>query len=81
MLVTAATESSGGSSAALAVAPGPLAKEALRVNHTGRHASLAVVQRALISLAGGLRALGHDADLESALSAAERAWHEEQARH
>lgn len=81
VLVTAATESSGGSSAALAVAPGPLAKEALRVNHTGRHASLAVVQRALISLAGGLRALGHDADLESALSAAERAWHEEQARH
>ncbi len=80
-LVMAATESSTGASVPLTVAPGPLAKEALRVNHTGQQASLAVVRSALISLAGGLRALGRDTDLESALSAAERAWHEDRARH
>ena len=73
-LVSASLESSPGTRVPISVAPGPLAAEALRVNHTGQRASLPVVALALVSLAGGLRTLGERPDLPGALLAAADAW-------
>jgi aspartate aminotransferase-like enzyme len=56
-------------------APGSLAEQALRVNHTGRRASLPVVWSAIGALAGGLRSLGYQADLGAGLARASDTWH------
>jgi aspartate aminotransferase-like enzyme len=58
----------------IAVAPGPLARDAFRVNHTGRRANLAAVLMAVAELAESLRALGHQPDLGTALAVAAGAW-------
>jgi aspartate aminotransferase-like enzyme len=60
---------------AIATAPGPLAGDALRVNHTGRRAALTTVWSALAALARGLGSLGHDADLATALAVATDTWY------
>jgi aspartate aminotransferase-like enzyme len=59
----------------LSTAPGSLALDALRVNHTGRRATLPSVWSALTALARGLGVLGHDADLAAALSIATSTWY------
>ena len=56
-------------------APGALAGRALRISHTGRRATLTTVWSALAALAGGLRSLGHEADLAAAVAAASDAWY------
>ena len=73
-LVSASLALSRGASVPISVAPGPLAADALRVNHTGRMATLPVVALAVVSLAQGLRSLGKRPDLPGALMAAEGAW-------
>jgi aspartate aminotransferase-like enzyme len=60
--------------APIGAAPGALAQEALRVNHTGANASLTSVRSAVAALAQGLRALGHQADLGAAIALANEAW-------
>ena len=52
-----------------------LAGAALRVNHTGRRATLPSVWSALGALARGLGVLGHDPDLANALSVATSTWY------
>jgi len=74
-LVRAALAASDDLSAPLSTAPGSLATDALRVNHTGRRATLPSVWSALAALARGLEVLGHDADLAAALSIATSAWY------
>lgn len=64
----------------LQAAGGALAEEMLRVNHYGRAARLDVVAASLEALAGGLRALGRDAESGPALRAAETAWDAASAR-
>jgi aspartate aminotransferase-like enzyme len=54
----------------LGPAPGPLAEQALRINHTGEAARPEPVIAALSALGAGLRELGLDADLEAAVAAA-----------
>jgi len=58
------------------VAPGSLAPQAVRVNHTGRRAALAPVWASVGALAGGLQRLGYAVDLGAALTAAGQAWEE-----
>jgi aspartate aminotransferase-like enzyme len=74
-LVQAALAASEDLSPPLSTAPGSLASDALRVNHTGRRATLPSVWSALAALARGLEVLGHDADLAAALSVATSAWY------
>jgi len=74
-LVQAALAAAEELSAPLSTAPGSLATEALRVNHTGRRATLPSVWSALAALARGLVVLGHDADLAAALSIATSTWY------
>ncbi len=74
-LVTAALAGAPDLGAPITPAPGPLAEEALRVNHTGRRATLPDVWRAVAALAQGQRALGHGADLPAALGLATDAWY------
>lgn len=57
----------------LSLAPGPLADTALRINHTGRAAHVAYVCQALAALSTGLRQLGIENDLSTALDVAIRA--------
>ena len=59
----------------VSTAPGALAESALRVNHTGRRATLPAVQSAVAGLARGLLALGHEADLASALAVVTETWY------
>ncbi|MGA3221730.1 MAG: aminotransferase class V-fold PLP-dependent enzyme [Acidimicrobiales bacterium] len=59
----------------IGTAPGPLAADALRVNHTGKRATLTTVWSALAALARGLGSLGHEADLAAALAAATDTWY------
>jgi aspartate aminotransferase-like enzyme len=54
----------------IGAAPGTLSSVALRVNHTGRHATLTDVLTALGSLGLALRSLGVDADVGSAIESA-----------
>jgi hypothetical protein len=72
--LTAALAGSLDNPALISLAPPPLANEAIRVNHTGLEANLPSVLSAVQALAGGMRALGHDADLEAALATAGEAW-------
>lgn len=58
----------------ITTAPGSLAEQAFRVNHTGRRANLAVVLSAVGALATGLRALGYRPDAGAALAAAADTW-------
>jgi aspartate aminotransferase-like enzyme len=74
-LVQAALAASEDLAAPLSTAPGSLASDALRVNHTGRRATLPSVWSALTALARGLDVLGHDADLAAALSIATSTWY------
>jgi aspartate aminotransferase-like enzyme len=74
-LVRAALAASEDLSAPLSIAPGSLATDALRVNHTGRRANLPSVWSALAALAKGLGVLGYDADLAGALSIATSTWY------
>jgi aspartate aminotransferase-like enzyme len=76
-LVQAALAASEDLSPSLSTAPGSLASDALRVNHTGRRATLPSVWSALAALARGLEVLGHDADLAAALSVATSSWYAE----
>ena len=78
-VVTASQESATGPLSLIGVAPEPLAKKALRVNHTGVQARLPAVLSAVADLASGLRALGHDADLGAALAVAGETWSSSQA--
>jgi aspartate aminotransferase-like enzyme len=75
-LVQAALGAAEDLSAPLSVAPGSLATDALRVNHTGRRANLPSVWSALAALAKGLGTLGHDADLAAALAIATSTWYD-----
>lgn len=59
---------------ALSPAPGGLRERAVRIDHTGRRANLAVVLDALTSLAHGMAALDGHPDLPAALAAAQAAW-------
>ncbi len=59
----------------IGTAPGPLAGDALRINHTGRRAALTTVWGAVAALARGLGSLGHDADLATALATATETWY------
>jgi len=59
----------GGLSPALGAAPGPLRNLALRIGHTGPKATTADVLATVAALGLGLRELGIDCDLESALAA------------
>ena len=79
-LVTASLAGSGAPPPPINVAPGPLAKEAIRVNHTGLQATLPAVLNAVAALASGLRALGYDADLGAALAIAGETWFASYAR-
>ena len=74
-LVQAALGAAEDLSAPLSVAPGSLATDALRVNHTGRRATLPSVWSAVAALAKGLGALGHDADLAAALATCTSTWY------
>jgi aspartate aminotransferase-like enzyme len=74
-LVRASLAASEDLSAPLSTAPGSLATDALRVNHTGRRANLPSVWSALAALARGLGVLGYDADLAAALSIATSTWY------
>lgn len=74
-LVQAALAASEDLAAPLSTAPGSLASDALRVNHTGRRANLPSVWSALTALARGLDVLGHEADLAAALSIATSTWY------
>ncbi len=74
-LVQAALGAAEDLSAPLSVAPGSLASDALRVNHTGRRANLPSVWSALAALAKGLGTLGHDADLAAALAISTSTWY------
>jgi aspartate aminotransferase-like enzyme len=56
----------------LSLAPGPLADAALRINHTGCAAQVAYVCQALTALSTGLRRLGIETDLSTALETAIR---------
>ncbi len=58
----------------LALAPGPLASQALRIGHTGDGARLAAVGEALAALGLGLRTLGREADVGAALAVAVAEW-------
>jgi aspartate aminotransferase-like enzyme len=55
-------------------APGPLADSALRIVHTGAHASLPSVLAAIAALADALAQVGVQADAPAALDAAHAAW-------
>ena len=61
-------------SAPITLAPGSLAGEALRINHTGLAAALPDVLAAVVALAAGMTALGGRPDLAGALEAAVAAW-------
>jgi aspartate aminotransferase-like enzyme len=74
-LVRASTAGWPDGAVPLSVAPGSLAEQALRVNHTGSRAGLPAVWSAIAALAGGLASLGYEADLGAGLGAATRAWH------
>jgi aspartate aminotransferase-like enzyme len=74
-LVEASLARSQGLRAPIGAAPGPLAEDALRVNHTGRRATLTEVWGALAALALGLEALGHDTDLAAAVAVAAESWY------
>ncbi len=63
-----------GSVPALVAAPGSLAADALRIDHTGRRAALGEVLVALSALADGMRAMGERPDLGASLAAACTAW-------
>ena len=60
--------------APITLAPGSLAGEALRINHTGLGAALPDVLAAVVALAAGMAALGGRPDLAGALEAAVAAW-------
>ena len=70
LALTAAAASSLANPALISLAPPPLANDAIRVNHTGLEANLPAVLSAVEALAGGMRALGHDADRAAALAMA-----------
>jgi aspartate aminotransferase-like enzyme len=74
-LVRAALAVADDLAAPLSAAPGSLANEALRVNHTGRRANLPSVWSALTALAKGLVVLGYEADLPGALAIATSTWY------
>lgn len=74
VLVAACLSSSDGLAPPIGMAPSPLAQDAVRVNHTGRQASLAGVCSAVTALGLGLNSLACDADLGAALEAAVDAW-------
>ncbi len=74
-LLAAALAAAHDLAAPLSVAPGSLANEALRVNHTGRRATLPSVWSALTALAKGLALLGYEADLAGALATATSTWY------
>jgi aspartate aminotransferase-like enzyme len=74
-LVRAARAAAGELAAPIGPAPGALADDALRVNHTGRRADLMVVWSALAALARGLGSLGRPADLAAAVAVATDAWY------
>jgi aspartate aminotransferase-like enzyme len=73
-LVAAAAGQVGEAAPLVGAAPGPLAAEAVRVNHTGAAARLASVLVAVTALGRGMSALGHPVDLASALEATAEAW-------
>ncbi len=74
LALTAALASSLENPALISLAPPPLANDAIRVNHTGLAANLPAVLSAVKALAGGMRALGYDADLAAALEIAGETW-------
>ncbi|HTW99492.1 MAG TPA: aminotransferase class V-fold PLP-dependent enzyme [Acidimicrobiales bacterium] len=74
LLLAACRQASPGLVAPVSVAPGPLAGEALRIDHTGRRATLSEVLVAVVWLAAGLAALGGSPDRAAALEAATAAW-------
>lgn len=74
-LVQAALAAAEDLLAPLSTAPGSLATEALRVNHTGKRATLPSVWSALAALARGLGTLGHDTDLPAALAISTSTWY------
>lgn len=76
-LLAASLAGQDASAVPLAAAPGPLAEDALRVNHTGRRANLTGVLSALTALARGLHALGREADLNTSIALATEAWRRE----
>jgi len=63
--------------APLALAPGPLAKRALRISHTGEDARLAPVLAALAGLALALDSHGSRVDIGATLAAAVAGWRAE----
>ena len=74
-LVRASTAGWPDGSVPVSIAPGRLAEQAIRVDHTGRRASLPVVWSAIAALAGGLASLGYEVDLGAGLATAARTWH------
>ncbi len=73
IVAAAARYLEGGPTGMLGAAPGPLAGAALRINHTGAGARPEPVLAAIVALAGALRQLGREVNLDLALSIAERA--------
>ncbi len=63
----------GGRTGLIGAAPGPLAGDALRINHTGAGAYPEPVLASITALAGALRSLGREVRLDLALSVADRA--------
>jgi aspartate aminotransferase-like enzyme len=59
----------GGLSPAIGVAPGPLAKQAIRISHTGPRATTAEVLSAVAALGLGLGSLGIASDIGAATAA------------
>jgi aspartate aminotransferase-like enzyme len=55
-------------------APGPLAGQAIRINHTGPQAALGPVLTTLTCLGSALRELGESADIAGAVGAAAEGW-------
>ena len=74
LALTAALANSLENPALISLAPPPLANDAIRVNHTGLEANLPAVLSAVKALASGMRALGYDTDLASALEMASETW-------
>jgi aspartate aminotransferase-like enzyme len=73
-LLEAALGASGELSAPIAPAPGSLAGDIVRVNHTGRRANLNDVTSAVTALGRGLQSLGHGPDLAGAVAVATDTW-------
>ncbi len=73
-LLFAAADAAEGTEIIAGPAPGALAGQAIRFNHTGRSAALAPVLATVACLGLALRALGADADVAGAAGAAAAGW-------